>query len=94
MNTELFSGKDLDLFFEKALNAKERKELDESDFGLPEQRKYPLIDGEHVKKAIQFFKYCPEKDRKILASNIYKAAKKYDVNINEESIIFKYIKNK
>ena len=73
--SESFSGKDLDLFFEKALNAKERKELDESDFGLPEQRKYPLIDGEHVKKAIQFFKYCPEKDRKILASNIYKAAK-------------------
>jgi len=79
------------LFLESTLNAKDRKELDDKDFGLPNERNYPLIDEEHIKKAIQFFKYCPEEKRKELAKNIYKKAKKFNVKINDDSLINKYL---
>ena len=77
---------------ETALTSKERNNLDTSDFGLPKQRKYPLIDAEHVKKAIQFFRYCPEKDRKELAINICKEAKKYNIDVNEKIRSYVYKK--
>lgn len=38
-------------------------------------------------KAIQFFKYCPEEDRKELATNIMKAAKKQGIEIKSSNIL-------
>ena len=31
------------------LDTEERKELNDSDFGLPEERKYPMPDATHVR---------------------------------------------
>ena len=38
------------------LNARQRKALDASDFGLPKERKYPMPDAVHVRMAIRYFK--------------------------------------
>ena len=55
---------------EKTLTAKDRKNLDEEMFGLPSDRKYPLNDESHVRKAIQYFKFCKPTKRTELAKNI------------------------
>lgn len=60
---------------ERKLYSKARSELKDSEFGLPKLRKYPLIDKEHIRKAIQFFKYCPPENKKELARNIIKKIK-------------------
>ena len=91
---------------EVKLTKEERDNLPDSDFGLPKERKYPLIitpkekrasndkDGaSHIRNAIAFFHFCKEKDRKELASNIMKAIKehKLDIEIDEKNIIRKYV---
>ena len=67
--------------FEAKLNASDRKDLDDSEFGLPSDRKFPINDEEHVRKAIQFFKYCPVNKRSELAKNINKKIKEFDMDI-------------
>lgn len=75
---------------EAELSAKERNELDDSQFGLPEDRKYPLTDAAHVKSAISYFHKCPEGKKKRLAARIRRAAKKFDVVIGEDAEVNKY----
>ena len=58
---------------EAKLKYKERKDLSNSEFGLPRQRKYPLNDKNHVLLAIKFFNHCPNEDRDELAHNILRA---------------------
>lgn len=64
---------------ESTLSSKDRNKLKDSEFGIPELRKYPLIDKEHVISAIRFFNQAPSKYEKELAVNIFKAMKKYNV---------------
>lgn len=75
---------------EAELTTKERNELDDSQFGLPEDRKYPLTDAAHVKSAISYFHKCPEGKKKRLAARIRRAAKKFDVTIGEDAEVNKY----
>ena len=74
------------------LSAEELKNLPDSMFGLPKERKYPLTDEEHVRKAIQFFRYCPNKDKKELAKNINRRAKqlKMKIKVQPSSPFYKY----
>ena len=65
--------------------AKERNALDDSKFGVPELRKYPLTDPTHVTKAEQFFKHCPEQYKPKLRRNINKARKKFGMDKNKEN---------
>lgn len=76
---------------EATLSTKERNQLDETQFGLPDERKYPLIDKKHVQSAISYFFKCPEKDRHELAINIQKAAKKFGVEIGPDTEVAKYL---
>lgn len=73
------------------INSKQRKELSKDEFGLPEERRYPLIDKAHVLKAIQFFKYCPDDKKKTLAKNINAKAREYCMKINCKGSFAKYI---
>ena len=75
---------------EAELSTKERNELDDFQFGLPEDRKYPLTDAAHVKSAISYFHKCPEGKKKKLAARIRRAAKKYNVTIGEDAEVNKY----
>ena len=61
------------------MTAKKRKDLPASDFGLPEKKKYPMPDADHVRSAIKFFNYVSKNDEEILAKNIIKKMKKYDI---------------
>ena len=71
-----------DTIQEKALSSQERKELPDSEFGIPELRKYPLTDKEHVEQAIRYFNKCPKGYEKELATNIKKKIVEYDMKPN------------
>jgi hypothetical protein len=61
------------------ISYKERKELDDSEFGLPEKRKYPLNTEANVRSAVKLFNYVDKEDEKELADNINKAIKKFNI---------------
>ncbi len=73
------------------LSTEERKELSDSEFGLPEQRAYPMPDAAHVRAAEAYFRYAPENVKPELAQNILKKAKEFGVNI-KSSTIWEWIK--
>lgn len=79
---------------EAKMPAAERNKLKDSDFGLPEQRKYPLSDVDHVKDAIKFFNFCKKEDEEELAKNLKKAIKKYNLDdqleANNRNRFYKY----
>lgn len=51
----------------------------ESDYGLPDKKKYPMPDAKHVRSAIKFFNYVDKEDEAILARNINKKIKKFGI---------------
>lgn len=83
-----------DIYLESKLHKAERDKLSDSDFGLPKKRQFPIHDREHVIKAIQMFKKCPEEDRKELAHNIKVKAIEFDVKISEKSLVYSYLSDK
>lgn len=62
------------------LSAKKRRELKESDFGIPEKRLYPMIDAEDVTSAVSLFGKASPKYRKTLAKRILSKAKEFNVD--------------
>lgn len=79
---------------EKQLDAKDRNAMRDSTFGLPDKRKYPLNDEQHVRSAITYFNKCDPSDEEELARNIKKAMKKFnmEVNVSPENRFSKYYK--
>lgn len=55
-------------------------------YGVPEQKKFPLPDADHVKSAIKFFNYVEPKYEKQLANEILKRAKIYGVDLTKMNI--------
>ena len=82
------------IYTEGELVKVERDKLSDEDFGLKEKRMYPLIDAEHVRKAIQLFDKCDKKDRRELASRIFDKAVQFNVKISDKSSIFNYLSDK
>ena len=74
---------------EKVLSTKERNKLQDEYFGIPELKKYPMPDKNHVLSAIRYFNKCPKGYEKTLAKNIIKKAKEFNVAINKESDYYK-----
>ena len=62
------------------LSSKERRQLDDDDFGIPEKRMYPLHDKEHVESAVKLFSHCPDEYKPILARRILIKAKEYGMD--------------
>jgi hypothetical protein len=70
------------------LSEKQRDKLDDDKFAFPEQRKEPIENASHVRNAIARFKQVEgvsDDDRDAAWKRIKKAAKKYDVEVNEQS---------
>lgn len=72
------------------------KEDDEKKFGVPEQKKFPLPDADHVKSAIRFFNYVDPKYEKELADAILERMKEYgmsfeDFGVGDKNKFKKYI---
>lgn len=90
---ELGMGEIASRAVEADLTAAERRALKDSDFGLPEQRKWPLNDENHVRSAIQHFHWCPKENQRELAKNILKAMRKFgmkDVEVSEGNPFYAY----
>lgn len=70
------------------LDAQDRHELENSQYAFPKERKEPLSDAEHVRNALARFdqvKGVSDKERDEAFDRIKKAAKKYGVEVNENS---------
>lgn len=70
------------------LSEKQRDNLDDDEFAFPDERKEPLKDASHVRNAIARFNQVEgvsDDDRDAAWKRIKKAAKKYDVEVNEDS---------
>lgn len=80
---------------EKALSSKERNKLDDKEFGIPEERKYPLNDEAHVRAAVKFFNKVEPKYEESLARRIIKRIKELNLNIQvgEDNKLSKYYKS-
>jgi hypothetical protein len=70
------------------LGTADRKELPDSAYAFPEQRKEPLTDARHVRTALARFdqvKDVTDADRDLAFANIRKAAEHFDVEVAETS---------
>ena len=68
------------------LDTKDREELPDSAYAFPKQRKEPPTDASHVRNAMARFDQVEDvsdADRDLAWANIKKAAKHYDVEIEE-----------
>ena len=64
-------------------------------YGLPDKKKYPMPDRDHVMSAIKFFNYVSPADEKELARNILNRIREYgitDINVGENNRFGKYYK--
>lgn len=69
----------------------------EMKYGLPDKKKYPMPDRDHVLSAIKFFNYVSPSDEKELAKNILARIREYgitDINVGENNRFKKYYKQK
>ena len=75
---------------ESVLPTKERNKLNDSDFGIPETRSYPLHDKSHVEAAVRMFPNAPLKYRKSLAKRILRKAHEFDMDTSNWKSLNEY----
>src|SRR5262245_26180986 len=69
------------------LDAEDRKDLPDTVYAFPKQRKEPLTDAEHVQNALARFvqvQDVSDADRDLAVANIKKAASHYGVDVEEK----------
>lgn len=69
------------------LDTEEREELNDSVFGLPERREYPMPDAAHVRAAEAYFRYCPEELKPRLARAILEKARLFGVDVKSPVVL-------
>ena len=70
------------------LSIAEKNDLPESVLAFPKQKKEPMTDASHVRNAMARFdqvKDVSDADRDLAFANIKKAAKHFDIEMNEKS---------
>ena len=83
------------VLFESELSYFDRQRLLPSDFAIPEKRKYPIHDEDHVRAAIRMFNNCDPDDEEELAKAIIKRIKRFgitDVKVSASNRFRKYYK--
>ncbi len=68
------------------LTSTTRKKLSPSDFGIPNEREFPMPDAAHVHAAESYFRYADDSKKPLLAHRILLKAKKYGVEIGSDTI--------
>ena len=83
---------------ERIYHAVRLGQLDKTDlkYGVPEQKKFPMPDADHVRSAIKFFNYVEPRYEKELAKAILARMKEYglsfdDFTVGEENRFSKYV---
>jgi hypothetical protein len=69
------------------LSTQQEKELPDSAFAFPRERKEPLVDASHVRNAAARFNQVEgvsEAERDEAKKRIERAAKKFDVDLSKE----------
>jgi hypothetical protein len=69
------------------LDTSDRKELPDTVYAFPKQRKEPLTDASHVRTALARFDQVQDvsdSDRELAFANIKKAADHYHVDVEED----------
>ena len=61
-------------------------DLEDKKFGVPEQKKFPMPDADHVHSAIRFFNYVDPEYEEDLAKAILMRAKEYGVDISKINV--------
>lgn len=69
------------------ISYKEREELPDSVYGLPERREYPMPDAAHVRAAEAYFRYCPEELKPKLARAILARASVYGADVESPTVL-------
>lgn len=69
------------------LDTAERRELPDSDYGLPAERKFPMPDAAHVRAAEAYFRYAPDDKKGELARNILAQAQRFGVDVKSPTIL-------
>ena len=80
-------------FQETPITSNQRDKLNDSDFGIPELRKYPLHDKSHVEAAVKMFPHAPLKYRKSLAKRILNKANEYDIDTSNWKSLKPYMES-
>lgn len=70
----------------------ERDKIKDEDFGIPEEKKYPLNTKKRVRAAISYFHKAKNKYKPELARRIIKAAKKFKVDLDKDSPVYRWAK--
>lgn len=71
------------------------KDNDDKEYGVPEQKKFPLPDADHVRSAIRFFNYVDPKYEQELADAINEKIAEYEmegIHVGDENRFKKYVK--
>ncbi len=68
------------------LTAEDRHELKSSDFGLPEEREFPMPDAVHVHAAEAYFRYAPKDKKAELAHRIMMKARQFGVTVKSDTV--------
>ena len=69
------------------LDAEERRELPDSEFGIPEMRAFPIPDAVLVHAAEAYFHYAPDDKKPMLAHRILQKAKEFGVHVESQTIL-------
>lgn len=69
------------------LSTEERKKLRPSDFGIPEERDFPMPDAAHVRAAEAYFRYASDDKKPGLAHRILLKARKFGVNVESDTVL-------
>lgn len=83
------------VLFESDLSYHDRQRLLPSDFGIPDKRKYPIHDEDHVRAAVRMFNNCDPDDEEELAKAIIKRMKRFgisDIKVSASNRFRKYYK--
>ncbi len=76
-----------DLMGSDRLDTEERRDLDDSEFGLPQERAYPMPDAAHVRAAEAYFRYAPDNLKPELARNILRKAQEFGVDVKSPTVL-------
>ena len=58
-----------------------------SDFGIPEERAFPMPDAAHVRAAEAYFRYASDDQKPELARNILEKAAEYGVRVESPVVL-------
>lgn len=69
------------------LNAQEKRNLKDSNFGIPSKREFPLPDAAHVRAAEAYFRYAANSDKPELARKILLKAREFGLNVQSPTVL-------